>query len=332
MILRIMGIVSCAALLSACTLGASAPESETVQTLSATEAPTTMLTIIPPTATPANQPADDASPTQPAADAPQPPQGNAGGQPQAGECPVPANSEAYTVVSGDTLFNIAQRAETSVETLVQMNCLDDADVLNIGQVLQVPATSGGIAAPNNRQLLVTPIVETRDGVFIVQPNTRITITWADVPENSLVSFTANDFLSDGGVIPLAEIPGTGPGGATIDFQVPAEFNGSIEAGARLPGQGGETLQAETILLQTAGFDDGPCRFVPHALGEPGFVYAQPDTNSTQLGQIAFDARYTIGAVQVDVQQNTFYRIDYDGQQGWVSSNKGDLRGDCALFE
>lgn len=337
MSIRLIGLFILAGLLAACTLGASSPESEAVQTLSATEAPASLITIIPPTAiqeTPPDerQPVDDTVGTG----------ANDTGQSQPGavtqpetqreNCPVPDNYETYTVVSGDTLFGIAQRTETTVENLVQSNCLENADVLDIGQELWVPPISGGLVAPTNNQLRVTPIVENRDGIVIVQPYTTITISWRDVPENSLVSFTAHNFLVDGGVIPLAEFPGTGPQGATIDFQVPSEFNGSIEAAARLPGQQGSILQAETLLLQTAGFDDGPCRFVPHALGELGFVYTQPTLNSSQLGQVAFDGRYPITEVQTDAEGTAFYRITFNNQQGWVSSNKGALRGECDTFE
>lgn len=49
---------------------------------------------------------------------------------------------SYTVVTGDTLFSIAQRSGSNVDTLVALNGLDDADVLYIGQVILVPASSG----------------------------------------------------------------------------------------------------------------------------------------------------------------------------------------------
>lgn len=47
-----------------------------------------------------------------------------------------ANS-SYTVVRGDTLFAIAQRAHVSVSELVRLNRLNDADYLREGQVLQL---------------------------------------------------------------------------------------------------------------------------------------------------------------------------------------------------
>lgn len=44
----------------------------------------------------------------------------------------------YTVVSGDTLFGIAQRGNTIVDTIAKANCLTDAGVISTGQVLYVP--------------------------------------------------------------------------------------------------------------------------------------------------------------------------------------------------
>ncbi len=44
----------------------------------------------------------------------------------------------YTIVAGDTLFDIAQRSNSTVDTLVSANCLVDAGVISVGQVLYVP--------------------------------------------------------------------------------------------------------------------------------------------------------------------------------------------------
>jgi LysM repeat protein len=44
----------------------------------------------------------------------------------------------YTVKQGDTLFGIAQGLETSIELIRQANCLTEASVLSVNQVLQIP--------------------------------------------------------------------------------------------------------------------------------------------------------------------------------------------------
>lgn len=47
-------------------------------------------------------------------------------------------TNTYTVVSGDTLARIAVRGNTTVSTLQQGNCLANANVISVGQVLRVP--------------------------------------------------------------------------------------------------------------------------------------------------------------------------------------------------
>jgi LysM repeat protein len=46
--------------------------------------------------------------------------------------------ETYTVKSGDTLWEIAERFDTTVEAIVRANDLDDPDVLSIGDKLVIP--------------------------------------------------------------------------------------------------------------------------------------------------------------------------------------------------
>lgn len=57
--------------------------------------------------------------------------------------PTIASPTTYTVASGDTLSDIAQRFHTSVAQIVRLNHLPNADVLSLGEVLRVaiPVTS-----------------------------------------------------------------------------------------------------------------------------------------------------------------------------------------------
>lgn len=52
--------------------------------------------------------------------------------------PTPAPRQ-HTVVSGDTLFNIAQQYGTTIEAIVRANNLSDPNRLEIGQVLILPS-------------------------------------------------------------------------------------------------------------------------------------------------------------------------------------------------
>jgi cell wall-associated NlpC family hydrolase len=61
--------------------------------------------------------------------------------------PVLASSPSYTVVQGDTLSAIAQREHVSVDQIVRLNHLGDANVLSEGEVLRLTAPP---AAPTHR--------------------------------------------------------------------------------------------------------------------------------------------------------------------------------------
>lgn len=55
---------------------------------------------------------------------------------------APAGSTAYTVQTGDTLFTIARRFNTTVTAIVQANNLTNPDNLSVGQQLIIPAPTG----------------------------------------------------------------------------------------------------------------------------------------------------------------------------------------------
>ncbi len=56
----------------------------------------------------------------------------------AAACTVRADWFEHTVAQGDTMYNIAQRSDSSVDELAAANCLDDATQISVGQTLYVP--------------------------------------------------------------------------------------------------------------------------------------------------------------------------------------------------
>jgi LysM repeat protein len=100
-----------------------------VPTNTATPAPTATETL-PPTDTPTPAP-----PTDTPAPSPVPTQANT---------PVPPTK--YTVRSGDTLADIADRYGTTIERIQQFNDMGDSDVIQVGQVLLIP-NSGSTPNP-----------------------------------------------------------------------------------------------------------------------------------------------------------------------------------------
>lgn len=61
----------------------------------------------------------------------------------------------YTVVAGDTLADIARRANTSAAVLVQGNCLADGNIISVGQVLRSP---NPVQAPLPPTVMLPPTV------------------------------------------------------------------------------------------------------------------------------------------------------------------------------
>jgi len=77
----------------------------------------------------------------------------------------PADSPTtYTVQSGDTLFSIASRFNTTVRILKQLNGLT-SDTLQVGQKLVLPGASDGPAAPASAD----PATASRATSYIIQP-------------------------------------------------------------------------------------------------------------------------------------------------------------------
>jgi uncharacterized protein YraI len=71
-------------------------------------------------------------------------------------CVVRTDWYSYTVVAGDTLSSIAQRSNTTTAILLQANCLANADVIRVGQVIRVPSTPlPPTQAPSNSLPTVT---------------------------------------------------------------------------------------------------------------------------------------------------------------------------------
>jgi LysM repeat protein len=62
-------------------------------------------------------------------------------------CIVRVDWYAHTVVRGDTLYNIARRSGSSIDALVQANCLDDPRRIYVGQTLYVPQPVAGSDEP-----------------------------------------------------------------------------------------------------------------------------------------------------------------------------------------
>lgn len=89
---------------------------------------------------PGQRPENTATPTGPSAAATTP----AGVATTPTPAPTPTSTvpETYTVVAGDTLWDIAERFDTTIAAIVELNGLADADAIEIGQMLKLPGSAG----------------------------------------------------------------------------------------------------------------------------------------------------------------------------------------------
>jgi hypothetical protein len=59
-------------------------------------------------------------------------------QPAGGTCNVPVGWIPYTVEAGDSLGALAEATQSTVQDLVNGNCLPNADTLFVGQAIYLP--------------------------------------------------------------------------------------------------------------------------------------------------------------------------------------------------
>ncbi|MGT2926445.1 aggregation-promoting factor [Streptococcus cuniculipharyngis] len=66
--------------------------------------------------------------------------------------PSLVSASSYTVKEGDTLLGIASRHQTSLEQLIQLNQIADANLIKLGQVLNLPDSSPQETIPSQSNL------------------------------------------------------------------------------------------------------------------------------------------------------------------------------------
>lgn len=91
-------------------------------------------------------------------------------------CAVPTGWSAYTIQAGDTLGALATTYNTTVETLVNGNCLSSSELIFVGQTIYLPIGVSGII-PTSAPTL-TPVV-------VLQPSRTPTASFTPLPELGL---------------------------------------------------------------------------------------------------------------------------------------------------
>ncbi len=130
--------------------------------------------------------------------------------------PTPATKRLHTVSSGETLYRIATRYDTTVAALVSVNNLADASLIYVGQQLIVPSDAAGAEAAQPATPLRAPFTQIDIGplplqqgsvmVVSIRTDRPVTLTGAfegwDIP----FAFSADQYI---GLVGVSANPLTG---------------------------------------------------------------------------------------------------------------------------
>lgn len=72
---------------------------------------------------------------------------------------VASADTVYTVKSGDTLSEISQKFDTTIETLAQKNNINNVNVISVGQQLDIP--DGNVPTTSTQNVVTQPVQKTQ---------------------------------------------------------------------------------------------------------------------------------------------------------------------------
>lgn len=117
------------------------------------------------------------------------------------------SSSTYVVKPGDTLYAIARRYNTSVDTLMRLNNLT-SNVLQVGQVLRVPSSS------DNGTSTITYTVRPGDTLYAIASRYNTTVN-----EIQRLNNLTSNVLQVGQVLQIPSSGSNGGGGSSITYVV-----------------------------------------------------------------------------------------------------------------
>ena len=155
-------------------------------------------------------------------------------------CTPRADWPLYSVAVGDTLGQIAVRSGTSTATLIQANCLTNANLISVGQQLHVPRqpTPPTLKPPTAvptapvqliGSITVSPMITGDAGNFSLLGGAPITIAWYGGPSDAI----RTDFFkrSFDGVTSMIGSDGNPSDGLSIVWIAEVNFDGTLTASA-----------------------------------------------------------------------------------------------------
>jgi peptidoglycan endopeptidase LytF len=181
-------------------------------------------------------------------------------QPRPGVCPT--GSVAYLVASGDTLFSIAAKHNTTVDAIISANPCVDPMNLRVSQLLCIPGPAPTQCPPGSTQYAIRP----GDTLFslAIQFNTTVQAILAINPGLDPNNLRVGQVIcipgSTPGRCPAGSFEYTIRSGDTI-YNLAIEFNTTVEAILALnPGINPNNLQiGQVICIPGTGPGPGPGR-------------------------------------------------------------------------
>jgi peptidoglycan DL-endopeptidase LytF len=160
------------------------------------------------------------------------------------EIPTTSNLQ-YKVVSGDTLWSVANRYKVSLDALRSSNNLDN-DTLTIGQTLIIPKESGGVTAP-----ALTPATNSTNVSYTVVSGDTLSgiarkynVTVDQIKKTNQLS---SDFLRVGQTLSI-------PGATTVNTQ-PTEPASATELSLQVVQENLQKLGYYAVTTMTGSYDN-----------------------------------------------------------------------------
>jgi beta-lactamase class A len=130
-----------------------------------------------------------------------------------------AGGPRYSVKTGDTLWAIAQSTGASLDALIQLNSLSNADQLSVGQVLRLPATAApqqhtaSVSTPRPKATptpkptpapAVSPLQQrvAAEALRVAGPNAHVGVAATNLVSGEKVSFHADESFPSASVMKL----------------------------------------------------------------------------------------------------------------------------------
>jgi LysM repeat protein len=264
--------------------------------------------------------------------------------PDSDRCPA-AHSEwpLYPVAAGDTMQSIASRTGSSVEQLVEENCLENPEAIHIGLTLRVPivpiAQSPTLTAvPTiSSTLFLTPTIEyDTHGGYLLEAGQTVEVRWMaapDLPANNQLEIAYHPAeMPAESIAILQNVSGI----VAVQWEVPSFSNGTIVASLHID-QEGQDYRDEQV-IQVRSQDVPECLFAPYGIGGDVPVFEDTDTNSAVIGYTSMGEQYPVvgagGAWHVEGagMSGQYYQILLDDLTlGWVQDMRGAIEGECSSF-